>query len=57
MVRLPKNIQWCWSPQKPLKICNGLFKTIEIYNGFLKNLKKRKYTFKKSDFLLGSPSL
>ena len=21
----PKNIQWWWSPQKPLKICNGLF--------------------------------
>ena len=38
MVRPPKNIQWWWSPQKPLKICNGLFKTIEIYNGFLKTL-------------------
>ena len=25
MVRPPKNIQWWWSPQKPLKICNGLF--------------------------------
>ena len=25
MVRQPKNIQWWWSPQKPLKICNGLF--------------------------------
>ena len=35
----PKNIQWWWSPQKPLKICNGLFKTIEIYNGFLKNIE------------------
>ena len=32
MVRQPKNIQWWWSPQKPLEICNGLFKTIEIYN-------------------------
>ena len=32
MVRPPKNIQWWWSPQKPLEICNGLFKTIEIYN-------------------------
>ena len=32
MVREPKNIQWWWSPQKPLEICNGLFKTIEIYN-------------------------
>ena len=28
----PKNIQWWWFPQKPLEICNGLFKTIEIYN-------------------------
>ena len=25
MVRPPKNIQWWWSPQKPLKNCNGLF--------------------------------
>ena len=39
MVRPPKNIQWWWSPQKPLKIYNGLFKTIEIYNGFLKTIK------------------
>ena len=39
MVRQPKNIQWWWSPQKPLKIYNGLFKTIETYNGFLKNIE------------------
>ena len=32
MVRQPKNIQWWWYPQKPLEICNVLFKTIEIYN-------------------------
>ena len=45
MVRSPKNIQWWWSSQKPLKMCNGLFKTIEIYNGFLKTndfLMRRK---------------
>ena len=38
MVRPPKNIQWWWSPQKPLKIYNGLFKTIEICNGLLKTI-------------------
>ena len=38
MVRQPKNIQWWWSSQKPLKISNGLFKTIEIFNGLLKLL-------------------
>ena len=44
MVRPPKNIQWWWSPQKPLKIYNGLFKTIEFYNGFLKKNGRRRKT-------------
>ena len=39
MVRPPKNIQWWWSPPKPLKISNGLFKTIEMFNGFLKTIQ------------------
>ena len=39
MVRTPKNIQWWWSPPKPLKISNGLFKTIEMFNGCLKTIQ------------------
>ena len=37
MVRPPKNIQWWWSPPKPLKISNGLLKTIENFQWSLKN--------------------
>ena len=39
MVRPPKNIQWLWSPSKPLKISNGLLKTIEMFNDFLKTIQ------------------
>ena len=37
MVRPPKNIQWWWSPPKPLKISNGLLKTIDNFQWSLKN--------------------
>ena len=37
MVRPPKNIQWWWSPPKPLQISNGLLKTIENFQWSLKN--------------------
>ena len=39
MVSIPKNIQWWWCPPKPLKIFNGLFKTIEIFNGLFKIIR------------------
>ena len=59
MVRPPKNIQWWWSPQKPLKICNGLFKTIENYNGFLKTIELvngslKLYSLKRMELSCGS---
>ena len=39
MVRPPKNIQWWWSPPKPLKISNGLLKPLKISNGLLKTIE------------------
>ena len=61
MVGLPKNIQWWWLPQKPLKISNGLFKTIEmsdefletieIVNGLLKSMQFTVFSKKNGSFL------